>query len=206
MSIIRTPLTLFLCCSTVTNAAGLIGNASALVTVSNVAPRILSVVNATIAGNATAGTAVIVLSPVVWVPYASSVLRYSLVDGGATTAGLRLPAFNLTNASTGAIAVANVGYTSNATGRFVPGPDFNQNVQPVLTSGWVVVDSFTGLAALGSLVVTLRHSNRGPYFSSVPPVQFAPQARAGPFGSPLSLFVTDLDMLLGTPGEWTVVV
>jgi len=178
----------------VTNAVGQTDQASILITVINIAPRIDAVVNATIAGNATAGASVATVSPVVWTAYSRSSLVYSLIS--ATTAGRGLPAFTMPNTTAGAVVVANVSYTNVFGGR-VNGPDFNQNVQPVLTSAWIVLDTNTGLAAQGSLAVTLSHSNRAPYWIAIP-VQFVPQAVGGPFGAALSQYVVDLDLALNT--------
>ena len=170
-------------------------NATLLISIINIAPRINWVVNATVNANASALTPVTTLAPAVWTPYSAAALSYSLTP--ATTAGLGLPAFVLTSANTSAVAIANVSYVGIG-GNRVSGPDFNQNVQPVLTSTWQVADINTGRAAIGMLAVTLRHSNRAPYWSwPVPaPTQFVTQSTAGPFGTALSAFVVDLDLAL----------
>lgn len=179
----------------VTNAVRQTNNASLLIAIANISPRVNWVVNATIAGNASALTPVATLSPAVWTAYSPTSLTYSLVS--ATTAGFGLPAFVLRNASTSAVAVANVSFIGIGGGR-VSGPDFNQNLQPVLVSTWQVADINTGRAALGTLAVSLQHSNRVPYWNwTLPqPTQFVTQQTGGPFGTPLSAYVVDLDLAL----------
>lgn len=62
-------------------------------------------------------------------------------------------------------------------------------------------DSARGLSATGALTVTLAQSNRAPSWVAVPTI-FAPQLFAGIIGTPLSGFVTDLDLGLGIGEQW----
>ena len=192
---------------TVTNLGGLSSTAAVLVNIANIAPRVTAQVNATVRNNATGLTPVLAsLTGAVWTPYSASTLSYSLST--AFTADLGLSAFVVTNAVTGAVAVANVSYVDPHSGVTVPGPDFNINAQPVLTSYWVVTDSATGrtnAAPGGVLAVTVLHSNRAPYFSlpqGVTTVISAPQTTAIAFGQALGVVVSDPDLSLNIGEQW----
>lgn len=182
----------------VTNAGGLIANSSVLISIINIAPRVTAVVNATVRNNATAWTPVVAgLGAAVWTPYSPSTLRYTLTS--AVTAGFGLAAFNISNALTGAVAVSNVSYVDPRSYALVLGPDFNMNAQPTLTSSWIVTDTATGRSSSpGSLVVTVLHSNRAPYFNLPPDSVIipAPQTTVGTFGQAISVVTTDLDLAL----------
>lgn len=185
----------------VTNAGGLSANASVLLSIVNIAPRVVAQVNGTVRNNATGLTPVVAgLGGAVWTPYSAATLSYSLTT--AVTSGQGVGAFSITNPATGAVAVANVSYTDPNSGAFVSGPGFDFNAQPTLTSAWVVTDAATGRSCAtpgGILVVTVLHSNRPPYFllPSAATVVSAPQTTAVSFGEALGVVVSDPDLSLG---------
>lgn len=170
----------------VRNAGGLTANATALVTVRFIAPRITAFpVNATARNNASAFTPVTALRPAVWTPYSYESLVYSIASA-STAAGSTAFIAN----SSGSVFVANLTYPRE-TGAF--------DAQPWLYSLWTVADSSTGLSATGGLNVTVLPSNRAPFWTSPKSssVIYAPQRRAGPFGVALGPLVTDADTSSG---------
>lgn len=175
------------------NSGGLSANATAVVAITNIAPRVIAV-NATINANTTGGVVIADVAPAVWTPYAGADLIYSLTSA---TTPVGFQAFTMSNASTGVVAVTNVSYVDVDSGLTYRAPGFNINVQPVVISSWQVFDASRGRSATGSLVVTLRQSNRAPWWTSIP-VIFAPQTIvAGLVGTPLSAYANDLDLALG---------
>ena len=118
----------------VINSAGLTANATAVVSVLNIAPRVVSV-NATIAANSTGGLVVASLAPAVWSPYVGARLTYSLTAPVTPTG---YPSLSLLNASSGVVTVTNVTFTDPRTGLVVNAPGYNVNSQPVIYSSWQV--------------------------------------------------------------------
>jgi hypothetical protein len=173
----------------VRNAGGLIANATALVTVTFISPRVLAFpVNATARNNASALTPVTTLLPAIWTPYSPSTLTFSFVSAAMTASGST--AFVVTNPSSGDVAVASFSYPTTV-GAF--------DTQTWMYSTWMALDTATGRSATGGLNVTVLHSNRAPTLS-IPKTSetiYAPLATRGPFGISLSQFAADLDLPLG---------
>jgi len=173
-------------------AGGLTANATALVAITFIAPRVEFLVNGSVANNVSALTRVATLLPAVWTPYPPSTLSFTFVSAAKTSSGVT--ALTITNTSSGAVVVASYAWPTTS-GAF--------DVLTSLYSTWQVTDALTGLSATGGLQLAVIQSNRAPSWD-VPKantVVFAPQSTAAsptvPFGSPLGPYASDLDSPLG---------
>lgn len=151
-------------------------NGTARITITRIAPR-LATTTFSFPNNITAGAAIANLSAVMWSPYGGATFSMAVNDVAVPSSAQQ--AFNVTSAGI-LVAVA-------------PLAPFNFNVKTSFTVSVLLTD-VQGTTATVPLALTLQHSNRAPTWGSLPTFYTAAATNTTSIGSPLSVYVSDLDL------------
>lgn len=151
-------------------------NGTARITVTRIAPR-LTTTAFSFPNNISAGAPIANLSAVMWSPYGRASFAIAANDVAVSTSVQ--PAFN--------VSAAGILFA------MAPIAPFNFNIKATFAVSVLLTD-VQGTTATVPLVLTLLHSNRAPTWGSLPTFYTAAATNTTAIGSPLSVYVSDLDL------------